>query len=107
MTYVNNNNGMGSWGNNHRVADKVDHIADKIEFACDMINNASMSLDSLYMELMQISNQPNPPEPSTLMGIATRIQTSRRQIDDGLMKVKEMARNIDSETDDIQRRGGW
>jgi len=108
MSYVN----PQGWGNQHtnNVANQVDHIADKIGFATDMVNNASMSLDSLQQELMAIANSPYPPNQSQITQIATRIATSKRQIDDGLNKIKEMARTIDQQTDNIQtphQRGGW
>lgn len=102
MSYVNNQS--PGWGQNQRIADSVDHIASKIELSCDMISNAGIGLDSLHQELMMIANQPYPPQPSQLTSLATRILTSRKQMDDGVLKIKELARTIDSETNEIQKR---
>lgn len=110
MSYINSNS--NGWGNQHTndVANKVDHIADKIQFAVDMVNNAAISLESAQQELNALANAPYPPQSSQLSQLASRIGTSKRQIDDGLAKIKEMARTIDSETDHIQTNNqsrGW
>lgn len=99
--------GRTNWNNNHRVADSVDHTASQITLACDMITNAGINFEGIQQELMMLANQPSPPEPAQLISIANRIQTTKRQIDDSVQKVKEFARNIDSKTDEIQNRGGW
>ncbi|WP_155592119.1 hypothetical protein [Lysinibacillus cavernae] len=104
------NSSMGggrSWNSNQRIADSVDHTASQIVLACDMITNATFSFDAIQQELMMLSNQPVPPEPSQLMSLANRLQLTKRQIDDSVHKVKEFAKHIDSKTDEIQKRSSW
>lgn len=99
MSYVNQ-----GWGNHHTnyIANKVDHLAEKIAFAVDMVKNASMSLESAQQELIAMSNAPYPPQSGQLLSLSSRIATCKKQIDDGLLKIQEMARAIDMETDNIQ-----
>lgn len=85
----------------------MDHTTSQITLACDMMTNAGINFEDIQQELMMLANQPNPSEPSQLISIANRIQTTKRQIDDSVQKVKEYARYIDFKTDEIQNRSSW
>ncbi|MGK5510248.1 hypothetical protein [Brevibacillus formosus] len=108
MSYINNSNGWSNQHTNH-VANKVDHLADKISFAVDMVANAAINLDGAQQELLTLANAPYPPQSTQLITLANRIAANKRQIDDGLAKIKEMARTIDQETNQIQTppQRGW
>lgn len=99
--------GRMNWNSNQRIADSVDHTASQITLACDMITNAGINYEGIQQELLMLANQPNPPEPSQLIGLANRIQTTKHQVDNSVQKIKEFARNIDSKTDEIQNRSSW
>ncbi|AEI45140.1 hypothetical protein [Paenibacillus mucilaginosus] len=105
-----NNNYMNNWGNPNRIdraANQIDHIADKASFAIDMINTALLAIDSIEKELVELSNAPVPPQPTTLTSLAHRLDTNQKQVKDGLDKIKTLMAEIDRTTDHLQRNDGW
>lgn len=97
------------WNNNsYMVANKVDHIVDKISFVSDMLENNLMALDAIEGELQHLSRGQTPPSPQTLVTLATRIDSIQSQIKHGLLKMKELSKEVDLATDTLQSNNiGW
>lgn len=105
MSY--SNNSWGYYSPQQSTANKVDHIADKIDFAVSMINNNLIAIDETKNELAIISQGNTPPRPEQLKAICSRLDTYQLQIKDGLLKIKELAKEIDLATDSIQNTPSW
>ena len=106
MSYMNNS----GWGYNspqQMTANHVDHIADKMSIGIDMVNNTLIGIDEIGKELIALAGGQTPPKPEQLRAIAGRLDTYQNQIRDGLNKVKEMAKEIDKVTDNIQQSPSW
>lgn len=107
MSYTSNSspNYMSSdWGNakTKETALKIDHIADKAKFAIEMLESALRGFDSIEKEIMEASQSTNPPSRETLRAFAYRIDACQNQVQDGLVRLKQMMTDIDEVTDRIQ-----
>ncbi len=106
LEYMNN-----SWGNmaSTMTAHQIDMIADKQNFIANMIQNGLLGFDAIEEELRTMAVQSVPPQPAQLLGLATRIDATQKQIFNGLQELRNLAVHIDKATDKLQNNhlNGW
>ncbi|MEF9959291.1 MAG: hypothetical protein RR448_03185 [Niameybacter sp.] len=103
---------MGNgWGNmaSAMTANQIDMIADKQNFIANMIQNGLLGFDAIEEELRAMAVQSVPPQPAQLLSLATRIDSTQRQIFNGLQELRNLAIHIDKATDKLQNNNlnGW
>lgn len=102
------NNYMSGWGSKTvHTAHQIDMIADKIKFVSEMIENNLLALDGVESELQAYSRGTTPPSPQVLIALAGRIDSTQTQLQHGLKKMQELAKEVDLATDTLQGTTGW
>ena len=92
------------------TANKIDMIADKMKFVSSMIQTGLLGFDAIEEELRIMSMQLTPPRPEQLTSLAIRIDSTQRQVYEGLQELKRLTESIDKATDTLQVNGassGW
>lgn len=91
------------------TANQIDMIADKQNFIANMIQNGLLGFDAIEEELRSMAVQSVPPQPSQLLSLATRIDSTQRQVFNGLQELRNLAIHIDKATDKLQNNSanGW
>jgi hypothetical protein len=92
------------WGSSKtkETALKIDHIADKAQFAIEMLESALRGFDTIEKEIVDISNATQMPSREQIRAFAYRVDTHQKQVQDGLERLKQMMRDVDRATDNIQ-----
>lgn len=97
------------WGSSKtkETALKIDHIADKAEFAIEMLESALRGFDTLEKEIVDLSNASQMPSREQIRAFSYRIDTHQNQLQDGLSRLKQMMKDVDRATDNIQPKTSW
>lgn len=104
---INDGNYMTGWSSRSRMtANQIDHIADKISFVSEMIENNILALDGVEKELESFSRGQVPPSPQMLLALSGRIDSIQSQLNHGLRKMKDLAKEVDLATDALQNNNG-
>lgn len=107
---MDNNNYMSGWSNkNVMTANRIDMIADKISFVSEMLEANILALDGVEKEIEAFSRGNVPPSPQMLLALSGRIDSIQSQMNHGLRKMKDLAKEVDLATDTLQsqRSTGW